>query len=213
MSCRHPNVQNLPRGPRYRRCFGAPPGRVLVKADYSQIELRIAAKIAREDRMIEAYRAGEDLHALTARLVLGKEDVSKDDRQNAKSLNFGLLYGMGARGLRAYALSNYGVRLGDGQAAEYRAAFIKAYPALARWHQRVRTSRGPVVRTLTSRRRKLGPETPDTTRLNTPVQGTGVDGLKLALALLWERRAECPGAVPVLAVHDELVLEADEGGR
>src|SRR5262249_48952803 len=80
MACSEANLKNLPRDPAYRRCFIAPPGRVLIKADYSQIELRIAAKLAGEDRMIAAYQQGQDLHALTASLVLGKPaaDITKD---------------------------------------------------------------------------------------------------------------------------------------
>src|SRR5262249_29454629 len=111
MSCKSPNLQNLPRDPRYRRCVIAPPGRVLVKADYSQIELRIAARISGDKALLDAYARGLDVHTLTAQRILAKQEVTKADRQTAKSLNFGLLYGMGAKGLRAYALSNYGVVL------------------------------------------------------------------------------------------------------
>jgi DNA polymerase-1 len=208
MACAAPNLQNLPRGGRYRACLTAPAGRVLVKADYSQIELRIAAKVAGERKMLACYRAGEDLHALTARLILGKEDVTGADRQVAKSLNFGLLYGMGAEGLRAYARSTYGVELTEDEARCYREAFFTAYPGLRRWHRSV--PRAPAdTRTLTGRRRQGVRRF--TEKLNTPVQGTGADGLKAALALLWERRGDCPGAFPVLAVHDEIVVEADAG--
>ncbi len=209
MACSKPNLQNLPRDARYRKCFTAPPGRVLVKADYSQIELRIAAKVAGEEKMIEAYRRGEDLHALTARSILGKADVTKADRQLAKAVNFGLLYGMGARGFRAYARTNYGVELTEAQAQQYRRAFFDAYPALARWHAKVgRSGDRPIeTRTLAGRRRLGVVRFND--KLNCPVQGTGADGLKRALALLWERRHECPGAVPVLVVHDEIVVECD----
>ncbi len=211
MACASPNLQNLPRGYRYRRCFTAPHGRVLVKADYSQIELRIAAKLTGDTAMLGAYGRGEDLHTATARLVLGVETPSKEQRRLAKSLNFGLLYGMGAKGLRTYARSQYGVALTGEEAGRYRKAFFAAYPGLARWHEKVRRRREPEGRTLAGRRRLFHDKTPDTHRLNTPVQGTGADGLKLALALLWERRAECPGAFPVLAVHDEIVAEADAG--
>jgi DNA polymerase I-like protein with 3'-5' exonuclease and polymerase domains len=209
MACASPNLQNLPRDPRYRRGFIAPPGRVLVKADYSQIELRIAAKIAGDKAMLDAYGRGDDLHKQTAQRVLGVETPTKDQRQIAKSLNFGLLYGMGARGLRTYAKSQYGVEFTEAQAREYRAAFFRAYPGLARWHEQVRRRRDRESRTVADRRRLFDAKTPDTHRLNTPVQGTGADGLKLALALLWERRAEAPGAFPVLAVHDEIVVECD----
>jgi len=209
MACSAPNLQNLPRDACYRRCFTAPPGRMLVKADYSQIELRIAAKIANEPAMIEAYRRGDDLHMLTARAILGRADVTKADRQLAKALNFGLLYGMGVRGFRQYARSNYGVELTEAQAEQYRAAFFASYPALRRWHNRVgSTGDRPIdVRTITGRRCCNVAQFNE--KLNLGVQGTGADGLKSTLVLLWERRAECRGAVPVLAVHDEIVIECD----
>src|SRR5262249_43390255 len=106
MSCSEPNLQQLPRG-EHRRCVVAPPGRVLVKADYSQIELRIAARISGDEALLQAYRRGDDLHARTARAVLGLAEVTKEHRQLAKALNFGLLFGMGAEGLRRYAQSEY----------------------------------------------------------------------------------------------------------
>src|SRR5262249_19662931 len=108
---------------------------------------------------------------------------------------------------RAYARSNYGVELSERQAEQYREAFFRAYPGLRRWHNAVPKSPTD-TRTLAGRRRlKVGRFTE---KLNTPVQGTGADGLKLALALLWERRGQAPGALPVLAVHDEIVVECDE---
>jgi DNA polymerase I-like protein with 3'-5' exonuclease and polymerase domains len=208
MSCSAPNLQNLPRDPRYRQCFTAPEGRMLVKADYSQIELRIAAKIADESAMKAAYVRGDDLHTLTARRLVGREDVSRDDRQLAKALNFGLLYGMGAPAFRVYAHSNYGVHLTEKQAQTYRAEFFKAYPGLKRWHASAAAmTRDIETRTLAGRRRCNVVRF--TEKLNTPVQGTGADGLKAALGLLWQRRDQCPGAVPVLAVHDEIVVECD----
>jgi DNA polymerase-1 len=209
-SCADPNLQQVPRDPRYRRCFVAPPGRVLVKADYSQLQLRIAAKIAGEQHMLSAYARREDLHTLTARQVTGKAEVTKADRQLAKAVNFGLLFGLGARGLRGYARSNFGLDLTEAEATQYRRAFFAAYPGLERWHRRAGNSRARECRTLAGRRRLLDDKTPYTHRLNTPVQGTEADGAKLAMALLWERRAECPGACPVLFVHDEIVVECDE---
>jgi DNA polymerase-1 len=135
MACREPNLQNLPRDPAYRQCLRAPPGRVLIKADYSQIELRIAVKLSRDTALLAAYHRGEDLHTLTARQVLGKTEVSKQDRQLAKALNFGLLYGMGAARFREYAKTQYGMLLTEEQARSYRNAFFRTYPGLARWHQ------------------------------------------------------------------------------
>ena len=208
MSASSPNMQQLPRGKEYRRCVRAPDGRVLVKADYSQIELRIAAKVASEQRMITAYREGADLHTLTAKRVLGLEAVSKEQRQLAKALNFGLLYGMGARGFRQYAKARYEVDLTEEQATSYRESFFATYPGLRSWHRTVGNGAARETRTLTGRR-VLFHKPRFNDMLNSPVQGTGADGLKLALALLWERRGEMPGAVPVLAVHDEIVVECD----
>jgi DNA polymerase-1 len=208
-SCSAPNLQQVPRDPRYRRCFVAPPGRLLVKAGYSQLQLRIAAKVADDRAMLDAYARGEDLHTRTARQITGKADVTKADRQLAKAVNFGLLFGLGAKGLRGYARSNYGLDLTEAEAAQYRRAFFAAYPGLGRWHRRAGASRAKECRTLAGRRRLLDAQTPYTHRLNSPVQGTEADGAKLAMALLWERRDQCPGAFPVLFCHDEIVVETD----
>ena len=209
MSCAKPNVQQVPRAREYRDCIAAPPGRVLVAADYSQIELRIAARLAGERRMLRAYTEGVDLHTLSAGTMLRKplEQVTPEDRQIAKSANFGLLYGMGAPAYQAFARTNYGVDLTLEEAVRLREAFFEAYPGLRVWHRRVREQHAAEVRTLTGRRRRMLPADPDTKRLNTPVQGTGADGLKRALGLLWARRHACPGAVPVIACHDEIVVE------
>lgn len=208
MSCSRPNLQQVPREPAYRACFRAPIGRVLVKADYSQIELRLAAQIAGEKRMLEAFERGEDLHTLTARLVTGKAEPSRGDRQLAKALNFGLLYGMGSEGLRTYARANYGLELSPQEAEALREAFFRAYPGLRAWHRR-QPEGETEVRTLAGRRRVTDRYTE---KLNTPVQGSGADGLKLALAVLYEDRHRSPNAFPVLAVHDEIVIEAPADG-
>ncbi|HVK11061.1 MAG TPA: DNA polymerase, partial [Gemmataceae bacterium] len=154
-----------------------------------------------------AYDRGEDLHTLTAKAVLGIQDVTKGHRQLAKAINFGLLYGMGAKGFRQYAKTTYGVGMTEGEAGEYRNAFFRAYPGLRKWHNRA-GDKPKDTRTLTGRR-VLGVERFNE-KLNLPVQGTGADGLKAAMGLLWERRAEVPTARLVLAVHDELVVEVPE---
>ena len=205
MACGSPNMQNLPRG-EYRKCVAAPPGRVLVKADYSQIELRIAAKVSGDKALLDAYTRGDDLHTLTARQVLKVAQVTKQHRQLAKAINFGLLYGMGAKSFRSYARTNYGVDMTEAEAQAYREAFFNAYPGLRRWHRSIRDG-ATDTRTLAGRR-VCGVEH-FTEKLNLPVQGTGADGLKAALGLLWARRHEVP-AFPVLAVHDEIVVEAAE---
>jgi DNA polymerase-1 len=92
---------------------------------------------------------------------------------------------------------------------QYRRRFFQTYPALAGWHRREGQSSAKECRTLLGRRRLLDDRTPYTHRLNSPVQGSEADGAKQAMALLWERREQCPGAFPVLFVHDEIVVEAD----
>lgn len=203
MSCSGPNLQNIPRDPAYRACFRPGPGRVLVNADYSQIELRIAAQLSGDAAMREAFHRGDDLHVLTARTVLGREP-NKDDRQLAKALNFGLVYGMGATTLREYARAGYGVDLTDADAQRFRERFFAAYPGLRAWHRR-QSPTTVASRTLRGRRR-LGVER-FTDKLNSPIQGTGADVLKLALARLWHDRDAVFSAMPVLAVHDEIVIE------
>jgi DNA polymerase-1 len=212
-SCKEPNLQNIPRDPRYRSCFVPPAGHVFIKADYSQIELRFAAKIAGDERMIQAFQNGQDLHALTALQITGKSEVSKEDRQLAKVLNFGLCYGMGAERLRGYARDQYGVSMTLDEAESYRTAFFNTYPGLRAWHRRASGPRrmylrSPVVETRTLSGRRVKNVDRFTDRLAFPVQGSAADGLKRTLALMWERRHECPTATPVMVVHDEVVIEA-----
>lgn len=172
----------------------------------SQIELRIAAEVAGDARLLDAYERGVDVHELTARQVLGRSTVTKADRQAAKSLNFGLLFGMGAARLRSYAKFAYGVDMTDEEAIAYRERFFDTYVGLRRWHRSL--PEGMIeTRTLAGRRR-LGVER-FTEKANSPVQGSAADGLKLALGLLHETCDEVPSAAPILTVHDEIVLECD----
>ena len=136
MSCSKPNLQQIPRQGRYREMFRVAEGHKLVIADYSQMELRIAAIIADEQVLLDAYQQGQDTHRLTAALILGKEpeEISTDERQLAKAVNFGLLYGQGVPGLQAYAASSYGVNINIAEANAYREAWFDSYPAFARWH-------------------------------------------------------------------------------
>ncbi|GBD17674.1 DNA polymerase I [bacterium HR27] len=207
MACRDPNVQQLPREGGFRRAVAAPPGRVLVKADYSQIELRVAAELSGDPQLRAAFQRGEDVHTATARLVLGVAEPTKADRQKAKALNFGLLYGMSAEGFRRQAARDYGVLLTPEDAQRLRERFFAVYRGLRAWQRQARGDEPTDVRTRLGRLRvgvdKL------TTKLNTPVQGTAADGLKCALALLWEQRQRLGSAVPVVVCHDEIVFECD----
>jgi DNA polymerase I-like protein with 3'-5' exonuclease and polymerase domains len=207
MSCTKPNIQNLPRTKTYRGCITAEPGSCIVKADYSQIELRIAAVIAQDTAMLEAYREGQDLHSMTAARLLGvtPEQITGESRQLAKAVNFGLLYGMGATTLQTYARQHYRVSLTPTEAAQYRQRFFTAYAGLRRWHRETATTQPTETRTMAGRRR-LDVKA-FTERLNSPVQGTGADGLKWALARLFAHRDEAPDARLVAVIHDEIVAE------
>ncbi len=133
--------------------------------------------------------------------------MTKDDRQAAKSANFGLLCGVGASRLRSYARAAYGVELSEEQAHDYRERFFETYAGLRRWHQPEPDH--PVATRTLARRRRLDVDR-FTEKLNTPIQGTGADGLKLALALLFGRGGDLPKARPMLAVHHEIVVECEE---
>ena len=212
-----PNLQQVPRGVEVRKCFVPAPGKKLIIADYSQIELRIAAEISGDETMIQAYQNGQDLHRLTASLVMGKslDSVGKSDRQVAKPINFGLIYGMGAPGLQNYASVNYGVQMSFADAKRFRFKFFDSYTGLAAWHGQVRKAlydqKQHETRTLANRRRRWLPSTQPSLNkmLNLPVQGTSADITKLALANL-KAPLEHTAATIIAVVHDEIILECPE---
>ena len=210
MSCGNPNIQQIPRDAAFRACFVAPAGRRLIIADYSQIELRVAAALARDARMIAAYQAGEDLHRLTASLVTGKPmaAVTSSDRQAAKAVNFGLIYAMGPRGLQAYARDTYGMEMSLEEATRFRERFFEAYTGIAAWHAKMRAHPPGETRTVAGRRHVHGPSEGLSVLSNMPVQGSAADIAKRALGQLVDALAGT-GAFIVAAVHDEIVLEAD----
>jgi len=219
LSSSDPNLQNIPirteLGRAIRSAFVAPPGHVILSADYSQIELRVLAHLAQDPELIDAFASGADVHARTAALIFDKAqgDVTADERRAAKTINFGVIYGMGDSAL--------GKQLGipREQAARFIAAYFQRYAGVARFMDKtVESSRqGEAVRTLLGRRRFL-PNLHSANRAlrfeaervarNTPIQGTAADILKLAMIRLGE---DAPGgARMLLTVHDELVFEVEE---
>ena len=215
VSCADPNLQNVKRDKEYRRGFIARPGYVLVIADYSQLELRIAAECSGEERMRQAYRDNVDFHTRTAALMNGieEEEVTTEQRRNAKTYNFGALFGSGAKSIRTQA-ANAGLYLTHEEAQEKLDQWKGAFPQLIGWQRDQGNSSGPVY-TLMGRRRLLTPYSDKyTTRLNTQVQGTGGDCMKAALALLWEKYLSVnPEWRLVANVHDEAVLEVPEADK
>jgi DNA polymerase-1 len=209
MSSSEPNVQNIPRD--LRKVFVAPSGKKLVVADFSQIELRIAAEFVGEEKMIEAFQKGEDMHVLTASLVLGKpkEEITKEERQLAKAMNYGLIYGISPKGLMEYARFGYGVELSLEEARKLVAKFFKAFPRFAEWHKKIRETlneKGKVEGTTLLGRRFVAQSFQDAA--NYPIQGTGADMLKLAVDI-FAYQCEMQGydAKIVNLVHDEIVCE------
>ena len=217
-SCKRPNLQNVPRG-ELRKSFIAPDGRALVVCDYSQIELRLAAIIAGDERMLQAFKNGTDLHTATAAIVLDKnaDEVSKADRQLAKAVNFGLIYGQSPKGLVRYAKTSYGVEMSEQRASTIRDRFFRAYAGLEQWHRRctrdAKAAHSKEIRTLLGRRRLLvdGDWWQRFAGLvNTPVQGSAADGIKKALTLLHNHPQRPATANIVATIHDEIVVECDE---
>ncbi|MEG5052789.1 MULTISPECIES: bifunctional 3'-5' exonuclease/DNA polymerase [unclassified Microcoleus] len=212
-SCRKPNLTNIPRDKETRQCFKAAPGYVLLKADYSQIELRIMAKVSGDIRMVKAYSQGEDLHSLTASLVLGKllAEITIEDRQLGKIINFGLIYGMGVRKFKLMAQAEHGVILTLEQASYFRKKFFESYTGIKQFHAKVRSawSRGiRESRTVLGRRRLWSKATKPLLNemLNNPIQGMSADITKLALALIFSP-ISCTDAKLICVVHDEILIE------
>lgn len=211
-SCEGPNIQQIPRDNEFRECFIPDKGNKLIIADYSQIELRVAAEVANDETMIEAYKNGIDLHLLTASIVTGKElkDVTKQERQAAKAMNFGLIYGMGAKGFQIYAKSTYGVVLSLKEAISFRNKFFDAYKGIAEWHKKTDAMINVFeYRTLSGRRVVFDTQPGISTRLNVPVQGTAADIIKRALGDL-SQKSEENGFRILATVHDEILLESTE---
>jgi len=210
-SCMNPNLQQIPKDKQIRNCFVPAPGYKLIAADYSQIELRILAEISYDQRMIEAYAKGLDLHKLTASLVTNKSigEVTKDERQAAKAVNFGLIYAMGAKGLQAYSKGVYGVDMTVKEAETFRARFFNSYKGVADWHQRVNRAAPKETRTLGGRRRQWNKAAKLTELLNSPIQGTSADITKRALAMLPDAINGTDAKI-IGTIHDEIILESPQ---
>jgi DNA polymerase I-like protein with 3'-5' exonuclease and polymerase domains len=215
MSCSHPNVQQVPTTKEYRSCFRAPEGRSLVISDYSQIELRILASFSKDRGFLEAFRSGADLHRTTAASIfnVSLESVTKDQRDFAKRLNFGVVYGIGAQ-----RLSNMtGLELSDAEALlnKYFATYRQLDEHLRRTAQEAvdnrscRTASGRLVRYKFDPRDRQQVSSVKRQGRNAPIQGTGSDILKRALRLLHEGLRGTSAQI-VNIIHDEIVVECDQ---
>lgn len=225
MSCREPNLQQVPRDKGFREAAEAPEGWNFVVADFGQMELRLAAAISKDALMISAFQRNEDLHTITAKAIYPEptEDEAelKARRQVAKSANFGLLYGSGAKGLREYA-GAMGITMTIEEAEQIRDTFHNTYQGVHDWQRenaelanKTANQKFAEIRIPGTdlRRFLLGDMNRLTTRCNTPVQGAGAAILKLALARLWPYLLKTGEQQVRLAavVHDEVVLLVREG--
>ena len=225
MSCREPNLQQVPRDKGFREAAEAPEGWSFVVADFGQMELRLAAAISKDALMISAFQRNEDLHTITAKAIYPEptEDEAelKARRQVAKSANFGLLYGSGAKGLRDYA-GAMGITMTVEEAEKIRDTFHATYQGVHDWQRenaelanKTANQKFAEIRIPGTdlRRFLLGDMNRLTTRCNTPVQGAGAAILKLALARLWPHLLKTGEQRVRLAavVHDEVVLLVREG--
>ena len=210
--CSNPPLQQIPKSIEVRQCFIPEPNCKFIIADYSQIELRVAAQISGDKRMIQAYQDGEDLHKLTASLVTETplEEVTDEDRQRAKAVNFGLLFAMGAKGLQDYAKNTFGVDMRLKEASGFKEKFFQSYSGFAKWCRGNENSNTRELRTLSGRRRAYnGSKAPLTEALNTPIQGTAADIAKTALGVLPMALGGTEAKV-VGFIHDEFIVETPE---
>ena len=183
----------------------------------SQIELRVAALVSQDQAMFQAYENGEDLHRKTAATILhvAPEAVTREQRQMAKAVNFGLLYGQGPTGLARSAKASYAVDMTEEEAKLAQQAFFEPYPDLRRWQKNTadRVKRSMSVTTPGGRVRDFSRESKGysyTQALNTPIQGGAAEVMLATLACLTEHLGRLDAKL-VNIVHDELVLEVAEG--
>jgi len=220
LSSSNPNLQNIPTrteiGRRVRRGFVAEAGNVLLSADYSQIELRIVAHMAGDEAMLNAFRAGQDIHATTAAAIYGipLQQVSKEQRRHAKAINFGLIYGMSAFGLTRTT------ELTLAESEDFVAAYFRQFPGIKKYLDGIRreAAQKGYVETLLGRRRYFPAlkgqlnynlkNREEREAINSPIQGTAADIMKIAMLKIPPALAQASlhGRM-LLQVHDELVIE------
>lgn len=219
LSSTDPNLQNIPIrtpiGRQIRKAFIAPEGRVLLAADYSQIELRLMAHFSQDDALVHAFQQGQDVHRRTASEVLGIaiEDVTHDQRRQAKAVNFGLLYGMSEFGLtRQLGFTRE-------ESRSYIARYFQRYPGVLDYMERTRqiAREQGFVETILGRRlytpdimatNKMIKQAAERAAINAPLQGSAADIIKLAMIAV-DKVLPKDQAKLLLQVHDELVFEAD----
>ncbi|HEX5835864.1 MAG TPA: DNA polymerase [Pyrinomonadaceae bacterium] len=214
-ACTNPNIQQVPHAVEYRRCFsGHPEGRKLIIADYSQIELRILAEFSGDRGFMEAFNSGADLHRVTASQVFntGLDQVTKEQRDFAKRLNFGVVYGIGAQ--RFALMTGLSVSEAENVLRRYFGtyreldAYLREAANRAVSERQARTGSGRLVRFRYDENDRQQVSMTQRNGKNTPIQGTSADILKRALRLLKDELSNTNAQI-VNIIHDEIVVEAD----
>ncbi len=223
LSSSDPNLQNIPirteLGREIRRAFVARRGYRLISADYSQIELRVVASLSNDEKMIKSFNMGEDIHARTAAEIFNKqlEEVTKSERRKAKEVNFGVIYGLGARGLAQRTKMNHA------QAKEFIEKYFDLYKNVKRYLDKTKefAHKNMYVQTLFGRKRYIAEinsgvqmiqAAAERVAINMPVQGTAADLMKMAMIRIDRELPKISqDAKMLLQVHDEVVLEVPSG--
>ncbi|HKC65023.1 MAG TPA: DNA polymerase, partial [Pyrinomonadaceae bacterium] len=213
-ACTSPNVQQVPHSIEYRRCFRAPEGRKLIISDYSQVELRILADFTGDKGFVDAFNSGADLHRVTAAQVFNVplDQVTKEQRDFAKRLNFGVVYGIGAQRFSMMT----GLTLSDAEGILQR--YFATYRQLDAWlrdaanralrERTARTASGRLTRFRFDSEDRQAASLAQRNGKNNPIQGTGADIFKRSLRLLHDQLRNTTASI-VNIVHDEIVVEAD----
>ncbi len=221
ISCSDPNLQNIPAKKgvalEIRKCFVAPPEKTLLSFDYSQMELRVAAFLAREKEMMDSFKQRKDIHKMTAAKIfqLNENEVSQEQRKIAKTLNFGILYGMGAHSFSQTAGISFS------QAKEFIASYFEKFPALSIFRNEIikNAKKNNFVETFFGRKRlifeinstdkKMAAQA-ERIAVNAVIQGTASDIIKMAMVRLKEKGLIGNKVKLILQIHDELLFEAEK---
>lgn len=214
LSSSNPNFQNYPRDTEVRGAFiPGGLGRVFCVADYSQIEVRVAAEYSRDPRLLKIYADGLDVYKYTASAITGRgyKTVTKEERQLGKALLLGMLYGLGAKKFGHYAKKGYGVELSLDKSYKYVQAFRDTYSGYYAWQkeQAENAAQPPhIVTTKLGKKRKLDSENYYGASMNTPIQGTSAEIMMLALCLMQKSIDDgCPARL-ISNIHDEIICSA-----
>ncbi len=210
LSCSNPNLQQAPHDEAFRKNFIPAPGYSFVLADYSSVEVRIAAEVSQDSRMLQVFSEGTDIYKYTAAALNGRaiDSITKDERTGSKALVLGLQFGLSHKKFGQYARKNYGIEIDDDEAGERVKAYRKLYPEFRRWQ--METVKEAAMNNFTSRTpfgklRKYDPEAAYGNVLNHPIQGGAAEAMLCGMIHTYNNLPD--GCKMIASVHDEIILE------